>query len=66
MIVNARESKQKIERGRKIAKADFEMDRSYFNDRDPDALGRLASEEASYIMSVIAKELRMTRPPALP
>jgi hypothetical protein len=66
ITVNADRNRHRVERGKNIAKADFEMDRSYLADRDPAALRRLVSEEASRITSTIAGEFRMTPPPALP
>lgn len=66
ITVNCDRNQHKIERGKDIARAKFEMDRSYFADRDPAALRRLVSGEAAHIMSTIARQLRMTPPPALP
>jgi hypothetical protein len=66
ITVNSDKNRHKIQRGKRIAKADFEMDRSYLADGDTDALKSLAREEATRITSVIAAELSMTPPPALP
>nr|WP_223167515.1 hypothetical protein [Nonomuraea sp. SYSU D8015] len=66
ITVNSRGNQHKIERGKNIAKAHFEMDRSYLADRDPAALKNLAVDEAARLTKAIAEALRMTSPPALP
>ncbi len=66
VTVNADRNRDRVERGREIARAGFERDRSYFADRDPAALTKLAAEEAVHIMGAIARALDMTPPPPLP
>ncbi|MFC6084678.1 DUF4240 domain-containing protein [Sphaerisporangium aureirubrum] len=66
IVVNSERSRVRIERGRKIVKAEFEMDGDYFGRRDAGALESLATEEAAMIMNAIAERLGMTPPPPLP
>ncbi|OPG12007.1 hypothetical protein B1L11_16720 [Microbispora sp. GKU 823] len=66
VTVNADRNRERVERGKEIAKATFERDRSYFADRDPAGLAKLAAEEAAHIMGAIARALGMTPPPPLP
>ncbi|MGP4096206.1 DUF4240 domain-containing protein [Nonomuraea sp. KM90] len=65
ITVNSDKTQHKIERGKNIAKANFQMDRSYLIDRDHNALQGLVIQEATYITGIIATELRMTPPPEL-
>ncbi|WP_185949399.1 DUF4240 domain-containing protein [Microbispora sp. KK1-11] len=66
VTVNEGRDLWQVERGRTIARAEFRMGRSYFADRDPAALTKLAVEETAHIMDAIARALDMTPPPPLP
>ncbi|MEO3811085.1 DUF4240 domain-containing protein [Sphaerisporangium sp. B11E5] len=66
IVVNSDRNRVRIERGRRIVRAEFEMDRDYFGERDAAALESLVAEEALMIMHALAERLGMTAPPPLP
>ncbi|GAA1272545.1 hypothetical protein GCM10009677_27080 [Sphaerisporangium rubeum] len=66
IVVNTTANRVQIERGRKIVRAEFQMDRDYFGGRDATAMESLVAEEAQMITKTLAEQLHMSPPPPLP